>query len=189
MTWPFYLYAGCQELAEHVVNQAKVRLRRRPKQRKTVSKDSSIKSCNYNTPSPKKVPPEGTPTIRPSLSNTDKSSLTTSEHSSPCKSPVKDLSRRLSESGKPSSNFPEIPRSPASLVQSPCKTVYFSERHSITPKDSGIPNVPPSSPDSNFARCHNYIQSLCDNKVSTIVTACMHAWWCSIIIIHRVRGS
>ena len=161
-----FLYAGCQELAEHVVNKAKVRLRRRPKPQKIVSKDGS---CNYNTHSPKKVP-EGTHVIRRSLShNTDKSVLTT-EHSSPKsnQSPVRDLSRRPAESGRSSSNFPEIPRSPASFVQSgsPCKTVYFSERQSITPKDTGIPNVPPSSPDSSFACCHNYIKSLCDNKVS-----------------------
>ena len=192
--------AECQELAEHVVNKAKVKLRgRRSKARRFLFKDDSSKK-SFQRNSPKKVVSESV--CKPLLEHRKLPSPYSSSSLRTNQSPVK-------KSSRPSeivSSFPAIPQSPPSLIQSPCKTpsiiqspskspslaqspyktplaqspsckttplaqspyktVYLSEQQSITPKQTGVPNAPPSSPDSVFACSHNYIQSLCDNKVS-----------------------
>ena len=78
----------------------------------------------------------------------------------PNSSPSKQSSEKIS-------CLPDITHSPLSTSLTPTKTIYLSNPHSLTPKDTGIPNAPPSSPEPSFSQPHNYIHSMCDIKVTS----------------------
>lgn len=176
---------GCKELAEHVVDQAKGRLARRPKKvvhkLPTTPKHGSIpRNSNSNPPSSM-------------ITHRDMTTISSRTGDNSCVSPLKCKLVTVCSLAN-SSNFPKISQSSTSLIQSKTsliqlKTIYLSEKHSSTPKDTGIPNVPPSTPDSIFSCSHNYILSLNDikvgNKYNILVTSTRYKYF----TLYRVKGT
>ena len=150
---------GCSELAEHIVNQAKVRLKRRQKrslpslmkingmQTKILSK--SRIPCVQNL-AEKRLQIKFKENLETSLKNEPKSkqiaTLTTQQTALLCKGPNVSKST-VSGSGRQLEMIDCVNALNASPMSSKChKVVYWSDRQSTTPKETGIPNVPPVTP-------------------------------------------
>ena len=151
------------------MNRAKVRLRRRPK--RDICKLNSKNSDKSHQLNLTRTPPKesGYVSGQSSPYSTHSTSVqlpralrTVSSPQAVVKTPNSSPSKQSSEK---ISCLPDITHSPISTSLTPTKTIYLSNPHSLTPKDTGIPNVPPSSPEPSFSQPHNYIHSMCDIKV------------------------
>lgn len=174
-------------MAEHVINRAKVRLKRRQKKSlpslhsdnhhhisQTSSKShhasSTRTSANRLTiqrQSPKK---EMVLTVTSSLQPT----RPTSSHSPDQKSILQHKERlqsiaiphtMLTHHNRVKRSSPYSCQSNANdtVVQQPLKVVYLSEKHSITPSSTGVPNVPPVTPST--CEWVKEVQSFCFSLV------------------------
>ena len=163
---PIYLCcinSGCSELAEHVVHRAKVRLKRRQKRNLPTLMRSNVDSQTKALPV--SYSPSGSKT------NTSPIKVTTNERTEASpnneqKSIRLSVAAAAGQQGSPYFKRMDVPKTAAvrnlgrqleltesvnSLGSGPVmtrsfKVVYWSDRQSVTPKDTGIPNVPPVTP-------------------------------------------
>lgn len=123
----------CEELAHHVVSQAKVRLKRRKKKAANVIQNL-YKPVLCSSPSRLPQPP----LIMTSTPINSKTS--TPKFLSPSK-PITEARKFNKPLKQENSGSDQKPGQKAVR-----KVVYWSEKQSMTAKDSGIPCVPPSTP-------------------------------------------
>lgn len=144
----------CSELADHVVHRAKVRLKKRQRRNQPSLKTNSAHGLQATVCSPSSNPSKQkiTATLRP-LPNTENTG-------SQCQSKVKaqtalfskktDVLRSttISSLGQQLEMMEGVNSSSSSplMTTRSLKVVYWSDRQSVTPKDTGIPNVPPVTP-------------------------------------------
>ena len=129
----------CEELAQHVVSRAKVRLKRRKKRAANVLQNIYKPVLNS---SPSRPLPPHPPPIRASTPINSKTS--TPKFLSPSK-PITEAREKLIKPLE-QENAESDQRPGLKAVR---KVVYWSERQSTIAGDSGIPCVPPSTPKSS----------------------------------------
>ena len=179
--------AECSELAEYVVQRAKVRLERRQKRRANLLKrhaklpcirsDSSIQSqqqcvdSRTDTLGHKKVVPRSADVdmrqkaqTHPYLAGSmgSKHLIVSKKMTSSCALVARDMTRHSDED---SPHVRGCHTSDISKGNNCCqleeklKVIYLSERQSVTPKATGIPNAPPATPSPSKDSC-THISSL-----------------------------
>ena len=125
-----FVRMGCKELADHVVTNTKVRLKKRRK-RPNMLNDPACKPvllCQR----------------KPVLLCQRKPVIVCHRLPRVC------CSSRPTSSKKPTSKDSIRTSLESRAIK---KVVYLSESHSVTPKETGIPNVPPSTPTSCMLYC------------------------------------
>ena len=151
----YFCFLDCSELADHVVHRAKVRLKKR--QRRNLP--------SLKTNSPGLIPAiSSPPSSSPSKSKTttilkQQEKFSNEVHQSNLKAQAALFSKRtdvisrsttISSLGRQLDLMEGVNSSSSSspLMTRSLKVVYWSDRQSATPKDTGIPNVPPVTPNT-----------------------------------------
>ena len=156
--WFNVFFSDCSELADHVVHRAKVRLKKRQRR--------NLPSLKTNSPGLKQAtssPPSSSPS-KPKTATTVKQQANNEVHQSNLKAQVALFSKRtdvvsrsttISSLGRQLDLMEGVNSSSSSspLMTRNLKVVYWSDRQSVTPKDTGIPNVPPVTPNTRKL-CH-----------------------------------
>ena len=145
----------CSKLAEHVVNRAKVRLQRQQKKNASNSKTAtSLHEASNLHQSSSHLPELQTMTHLSSSSAIHKNAVayltSTKQHNASrethsANSNLIDISSVHLVGGQVKDTMSAKILS-WSQVKPASKVIYLSEKHSFTPKETGIPNVPPATP-------------------------------------------
>ena len=157
-------FPGCSEIADHVVHRAKARLKKRQRKHQP---SLNIGGRSFQaTPSPSTSPSKSLQ-VAATLSTCRQTKNVTYEscQSQPLlqASLAPFISRRTDVLRSTMVNSPgrqlELMDGVNSSSSSPAmtrslKVVYWSERQSVTPKDTGVPNVPPVTPSACMYQLH-----------------------------------
>ena len=148
-------HAGCSELADHVMHRAKVRLKKREKRNlsclKTNSYSSSQTPSTQITPSSSPSKPKITAALRRQANNESIESSPSKPQAQtvlfPKRTDVSSRSTTISSLGRQLELMVGVNSSSSSPITTrSLRVVYWSDRQSLTPKNTGIPNVPPVTP-------------------------------------------
>ena len=151
------IFLDCSELADHVVHRAKVRLKKRQRRNLPSLKATphGLQPTATSSPSSSPSKPKPAAMLRKQANNI----TTGSQPHSNLKAQTALLSKRtdvvsrsttISSLGRQLEMMEGVNSSSSSptlhVVTRSLKVVYWSDRQSVTPKNTGIPNVPPVTP-------------------------------------------
>ena len=146
------IFSDCSELADHVVHRAKVRLKKRQRRNLPSLKTNSHGLQTTSSPSTSPSKPKITTTLRRQAINNEsiescQSNLKAQTALFSKRTDVISRSTTINTLGRQLETMEGVNSSSSSpLMTRSLKVVYWSDKQSMTPKDTGVPNVPPVTP-------------------------------------------